>query len=226
MLLPVTLCLFGCGVSGNAVPADSSPHASPATPALMATAPTKSSPTLATASADASTASYGVEESDWPVTLAGARSVLVAMPRRVAGQPRELSVDPRDKEFASVTYGEKNSVVVAAGDVTGEPPGQKSKETSANNALSAMFGLGLGCAKGSYRGTAPRPSYSGGGPAVTTKPLSKDVWFSCTIDGAEGDDRFTGNAVGWTSHRTAWLVEGQDRGTTQTIVEALRQASP
>ncbi len=89
-----------------------------------------------------------------------------------------------------------------------------------------MFGLGLGCAKGSYRGTAPRPSYSGGGPAVTRKPLTRNVWFSCTIDGAEGDDSFTGNAVGWTSHQTAWLVVGQDKRTTQAIVDALRQALP
>jgi hypothetical protein len=144
----------------------------------------------------------------------------------LAGQPRQLSVDPRDEEFAQVTYGENNSVVVAAGDVAAKPSGQKSKGISANNALSAMFGLGLGCAKGSYRGTAPRPSYSGGGPAVTSKPLTRNVWFSCAIDGAEGDDSFMGKAVGWTSHQTAWLVVGQDKGTTQAIVDALRQALP
>jgi hypothetical protein len=226
LLLPVTLCLFGCGVAGNAGPAGSIPHSNLATPALTATAPTKPSPTLASASADASTWSFGVESIHSPATLTGARVVLAALPRRLAGQPRQLSVDPRDEEFATVTYGDKNSVVVAGGDVAGKPSGQKSKGISANNALSAMFGLSFGCAKGSYRGTAPRPSYSGSGPAVTRKPLTRNVWFSCRIDGAEGDGSFTGNAVGWTSHQTAWLVVGQDKGTTRAIVDALRQASP
>jgi hypothetical protein len=170
VLPQVTLCLCSCAVSGDTVPADSRPHSSPASPALTATSPTKPSPTLASASADASAWSHGIEESHWPVTLAEARIVLVALPRRLAGQPRQLSADPRDEEFATVTYGDKNSVVVAGGDVAGKPSGQKSKGISANNALSAMFGLSFGCAKGSYRGHSGHRRCAPPGIAVIGAP--------------------------------------------------------
>jgi len=56
-------------------------------------------------------------------------------------------------------------------------------------------------------------------------PLKKPVWFSCEIDGAEGDDNFTGYAVGWTSKHLAWLVVGPDKETTRTAVEALHRAA-
>jgi hypothetical protein len=147
------------------------------------------------------------------------------MPTRLVGQTRQLFTDPRDKDFATVTYGKNDSVVVSGEHITAERSHRKPEPGSANNSLSAMFGIGLGCAKGTYRGTAPRPAYPGGGPGVTSKPLSRNVWFSCRIDGAEGDDSFTGNAVGWTSHTTAWLVVGQDEKTAQALVDALHHAS-
>jgi hypothetical protein len=59
---------------------------------------------------------------------------------------------------------------------------------------------------------------------VTKKPLSTDVWFSCIIDGAEGDDNFTGQAVGWTSKKTAWLVVADTQTTARNLVQALARA--
>jgi hypothetical protein len=51
------------------------------------------------------------------------------------------------------------------------------------------------------------------------------VWFSCRVDGAEGDDEFSGYAVGWTSKKTAWLVVAQDQNATRGFVTALRDAA-
>jgi hypothetical protein len=225
VLLLVTVLLCGCGVSGSDVPAGPSPHTAVSSAPATATSSTSPSPAAASdPSADASGSSFGVERIHWPATLKGARTVLNLMPMRLVGQTRQLFTDPRDKEFTSVTYGDNNSVVVSGEQITAERSHGKPEPGSANNSLSAMFGIGLGCVKGSYRGTAPRPAYPAGGPGVTRKPLSRNVWFSCTIDGAEGDDSFTGNAVGWTSHKTAWLVVGQDKKSTQALVDALRQA--
>ena len=225
----VALLLTGCGDAGTASPAATSAP-SPArttveSPASSAPAPTRARTTPASTPEESFGPSFGVDAVRWPGTLRDARGVLKKMPKAHGGHPRLLNVDPRDKEFATVTYGETDSVTVSGEYVTKDTADGKPELFSANNQLSAMFGLGLGCARGSYRGTAPRPSYSGGGPGVTQKPLSKDVWFSCTIDGAEGDESFTGEAVGWTSKKTAWLVVAKDKPAIQATVAALRQAA-
>jgi hypothetical protein len=59
---------------------------------------------------------------------------------------------------------------------------------------------------------------------VTEKPLTKPVWFSCTVAGAEGDDTFTGAAVGWTSRHAAWLVLAHNPDAARSLVAALRSA--
>jgi hypothetical protein len=123
-----------------------------------------------------------------------------------------------------VVYGTVGSVsVYEEYEATDSADGKPERE-SANNLLSAAFGLVFACTKDSYRGTAPRPSYPQGGPAVTKKPLSSDVWFSCTVDGAEGDEQFTGQAVGWTSKKTAWLVVADSPSTARDLVDALARA--
>ncbi len=59
-----------------------------------------------------------------------------------------------------------------------------------------------------------------------TKIQSEPVWFSCRMDGAEGNSALTGQAVGWTGGRkTAWLVIGRDEQFARTLIEALRQAA-
>jgi hypothetical protein len=102
------------------------------------------------------------------------------------------------RRYGSVTLSEEY--------VTTDTADGKPELFSANNQLSTAFGVGYGYAKGSYRGTATRPAYPQGGPGVTNKRITKPVWFSCSINGAEGDDHLTGQAVGWTSKKTAWLV--------------------
>ena len=123
-----------------------------------------------------------------------------------------------------MVYGTVGSVEVYEEYQTTDTADGKPQLESANNQLSAAFGLVFGCTKDSYRGTAPRPSYPQGAPGVTKKPLSSDVWFSCTIDGVEGDDNFTGQAVGWTSKKTAWLVVADSQRTARELVEALARA--
>lgn len=53
------------------------------------------------------------------------------------------------------------------------------------------------------------------------KPRNQHVWFSCAIDGAEGDEDLTGHAVGWTSGETAWLVVAKDKAAAASLVDAL-----
>jgi hypothetical protein len=150
------------------------------------------------------------------------------MPRSLGGTKRKLYYTPGDADEpsrdAGVVYGRVGSVAVYEESETTDTADGKPQLESANNQLSAAFGLVFGCAEDSFRGTAPRPPYPHGGPGVTKKPLSTDVWFSCTIDGAEGDDNFTGQAVGWTSKKTAWLVVADTQTTARNLVQALARA--
>jgi hypothetical protein len=50
------------------------------------------------------------------------------------------------------------------------------------------------------------------------------MWFSCKIDGAEGDDNFKGHAVGWTSKKAAWLVIAKDEKTARSLIAGLNGA--
>ncbi len=51
------------------------------------------------------------------------------------------------------------------------------------------------------------------------------AWFSCRIDGAEGAEDFSAQAVGWTSSKTAWLTVGPDDVAVRELVTALHQAN-
>jgi hypothetical protein len=92
---------------------------------------------------------------------------------------------------------------------------------SADALLAANFGLVFACAKKSYRGTI-KPNDGGYGPGFgASKKSSKPMWFSCKIDGAEGDDDFKGHAVGWTSEKAAWLVIAKDEKTARSLITGL-----
>jgi hypothetical protein len=54
---------------------------------------------------------------------------------------------------------------------------------------------------------------------------SEPAWFSCEVDGAEGDEDFTGYAVGWTSGSTAWLVVAEDRQAARALITELGRAA-
>jgi hypothetical protein len=153
------------------------------------------------------------------------------MPTGLGGAKREyydndgVGEDPPSRD-AAVVYGTVGSVAVYEEYRTRDSADGRSRLESANNQLSGYFGLAYGCAAGSYRGTAPRPSYESGGPGVTKKPLTSDIWFSCTIAGAEGDENVTGEAVGWTSKKTAWLVIADSETSARDLVQALAVAAP
>jgi hypothetical protein len=171
-----------------------------------------------------------VDRADWPASLGRARTVLSAMPKQLGGSTAHryyndgVGEDPPSRD-AGITYGKSLGISVFEEYVSHDTPSGKPELMSANNLLSAAFGLGLACAKHTYRGTAPRPSYPGGGPGVTTVPLKKAVWFSCKVDGAEGDANFTAYAVGWTSKHLAWLVVGTKEEATRIAVKALHTAA-
>jgi hypothetical protein len=170
-----------------------------------------------------------VDRLPWPGTLNGALRVLKAMPKRLGDTKRQLyynsgaGEDPPSRD-AGVVYGTVGSVAVYEEYRTTDTADGKAHIESANNQLSGSFGLVYGCAEGSYRGTAPRPSYPHGGPGVTKRPLTTDIWFSCTVDGAEGEESFTGQAVGWTRRKTAWLVVADSKTSARNLIDALAQA--
>ena len=147
------------------------------------------------------------------------------MPTTVAGRARTTNTDPRDKHEAQLDYRPLGMIMVSGERKTRDTASGKKELLSANNLLAVNFGLGLACAKGSYRGTAPHPTYRGGGPGVTDTPLTKPVWFSCRVDGAEGVETYTGRAVGWTSGKTAWLVVVHDTAAARSLTTALRRSA-
>jgi hypothetical protein len=251
-LLVVTACLAALLTSCGAV--GTSPLAAPATPVAgpmpppptrevpsptgsSAVSPTTPAPAGATTAAPTvdsrltTGVSLGVDRIDWPTTLAGARAVLAGLPGQLGGVRREVYFNSGEGEDppvrdAGASYGERSTVTVSEAYRSTDKLDPHHAWGSANNLLSANFGLGLGCARGSYRGTAPRPTNPYGGPAVTDRALTDPVWFSCRVSGAEGDESYRGHAVGWTSGKTAWLVVTPDRRTSAVVVTALHAALP
>ena len=174
--------------------------------------------------------SLGADRVRWPGSLDGARHVLAGMPSTLGGKARHESYNSGEGEDppardAGVVYESLGSVAVYEEYATDDTGSGKSGVMSAGSLLSASFGLMYGCATGTYHGTAPRPMYTGGGPGTSKHPTAKPVWFSCRIDGAEGDDGFSGYAVGWTSKKTAWLVVARDQKTTRLMMAALHEAA-
>ena len=228
-VLVLGILLAGCGSSDPAARATTSASAASSSSA----APSASSPPAsAAASASASPASggpsYGVERERWPGSAAAARTLLTRLPRELFGETRAVhggeGGDEEGGASATASYGEAASVRVAEEYVTKDTPSGEPEPLRAAQLLAAGFGLVYACAEGSYEGTAPRPAYPGGGPGPAKGPVTEPVWFSCRVDGAEGEEDFTGSALGWTSGRTAWLVVTSGEGDTRTLVRALQDA--
>ena len=156
-------------------------------------------------------------------------TVLAKMPKTLGGKAGEVSYTSGDRDDpardAGVSYGSLGSVTVFEEYATDDTGSGKPGVMSASTLLSASFGLMYGCAKGTYHGTAPRPMYPHGGPGMSEHPLKRPSWFSCRIDGAEGDESFSGYAVGWTSKKTAWLVVAKDEKTARVLMAALHEAA-
>ena len=151
------------------------------------------------------------------------------MPKTLGGKAGEVFYTSGDRDDpardAGVSYGSLGSVTVSEEYTTDDTASGKPAVMSASSLLSASFGLMYGCAKGTYHGTAPHPMYPHGGPGMSEHPLKRPTWFSCRIDGAEGDESFSGYAVGWTSKKTAWLVVAKDEKTARLLVAALHEAA-
>jgi hypothetical protein len=244
LICTLALVLTGCGTAGAgspmAVPGTPPPppvsstspgtvpssasvrvHPGPATPVPGA------SSTRPAGGWTASGSSLGVDRASWPETFRGAQEVLTRLPDRLNGVARETYANAGDDEDpphdAGASYGDRTSVTVFEAYRSNDPLDPHHAWGSATNVLAAAFGLGLACAKGSYRGTAPRPRYPGAGPGSTERAVTKPVWFSCRVAGAEGDDDYRAHAVGWTSGKTAWLVVTPNQRTTAGLVGALHE---
>ena len=142
----------------------------------------------------------------WPGTLDGARAVLAKMPKTLGGKAGEVFYTSGDRDDpardAGVSYGSLGSVTVSE---------EYTTDDTASGKPAVM--------------SAPRPMYPHGGPGMSEHPLKRPTWFSCRIDGAEGDEGFSGYAVGWTSKKTAWLVVAKDEKTARLLMAALQEAA-
>jgi hypothetical protein len=154
-----------------------------------------------------------------------ARDLIDRMPDELEGGERDgvgragAEADV-DDAWAGLSYSEgRTSLVVSDGRFEGVP----ASESDAQAKLAAMFGLVFGCEGDTYEGSI---DLQGDGPGLGDVDAGTPAWFACRIDGAEGDDDFTGHAVGWTSTTDiAWLVVGDDELSVRAMVEAMREAA-
>lgn len=181
--------------------------------------------------------SFGVDETTWPESMDGARASLNALPERLAGETRRLMPSPGDEpedDYAAASYGEVASVIVSDDVITGDAVDASGEQADgavpprtvvgAQRKLGVLFGLGYGCAPDSYAGNVAAEALFGR-PELEQDRTSEQVWFSCDVDGAEGDEDFSARAVGWTSSRTAWLVIARDDATARSLIASLHEAA-
>jgi hypothetical protein len=215
---------------GSARPSATS-SATPEDSVVVSTAPSESSPS-AQSHWSADGASFGVDDTSWPGSMEGARALLAALPAELSGQAREFMPTLSDSEeggseqeggeIAAVAYGQDLSVLVSDDTISGEP-GTPPQVIGPQPSLAAMFGLMYICDPDTYEGTIERhPEYPV--PGMAEADAESPAWFSCRIDGAEGAEDFSAQAVGWTSNKTAWLAIGPDDAALRELVTALHQA--
>ena len=217
-------CCFGCGQGETAAPG--APTSSSVVPSPSAS-PSASQSKMWTADGP----SFGVDRARWPTTVQAAGPALTRLPKTFAGKavkthssPAEADEDEETGATAGADYGDQVSLDIFEAYTTTDTESGDPQRLSAQDLMAASFGLVLGCAKGTYRGTAPSGE-DGLGPAVPEKPSADPVWFSCAVDVAEGDDDFVGHAVGWTSGETAWQVLGPDEATVRSFVTVVHDAT-
>lgn len=241
------LLLAGCGqttADPAATPSPPPPLPGQSTPLqapTAATSPTAPTPAASTPKKPRTTptarkASFGVDEGTWPITVRAAKPLLRALPNKLSGQPRELHVN-EDAEsesgaVAAVSYGVSLQLTVSQEYITKDTPSGKPEVFTANDLLSANFGLGVVCDPATYKGTAPSHGYDekgdvtrggGMGPAVGNRS-KKPIWFSCRIAETQGEQLTAGYALGWTSGKTAWMILGDTQSAVRAMVTALRPA--
>ena len=223
----VASLLVACG----STPPSATSSAEPEDGVAGTTGPSES-PATGSAPWSADGASFGVDRTSWPGTMDDARTVLAALPAEMSGRARELMPTSDSEEgdgaaeggdeYAGVFYGQELSVLVSDDTFAGGP-GNPRQVVGAQGKLAAMFGLGYTCDPDTYEGTielSPEFPVPGQSEVDATTP----AWFSCRIDGAEGAEDFSAQAVGWTSAKTAWLTVGPDDAAVRELVTALHHA--
>ena len=198
---------------------------------MVTTAPSES-PAAQASHSSTDGASFGVDSTSWPGDMGGARTLLAALPAEMDGEAREYMPTLSDSEegdgdqgageLAALSYGQELSVLVSDDTVSGEP-GTPPQVIGAQGKLAAMFGLMYACDPDSYEGTIERSSEFPV-PGHAQVDAATPAWFSCRIDGAEGAEDFSAQAVGWTSGKTAWLVVGPDDAAVRGLITALHEA--
>jgi hypothetical protein len=226
LISALVMLLTACGASETATPAAPSAAVTQAAPEAGPRSAPPRSTTRDPAPRDTSGASFGVDEVSWPANTQGALKLLHALPQTLRGEPLQVSSSPAEEEeeygaSATAQYGDDNSISVTDEYTTTDTESGEPELFTAGQLLAARFGLVFACAKRSYRGTI-EPLEGGQGPGFDSPARSsKPNWFSCRIDGAEGDDDFTGHAVGWTSEKAAWLVIAEDEEAARAIIAGL-----
>lgn len=215
--------LVGCGVTETATPA-----APVATTPVTSPSPTAQDQREDTSGGsprrDTSGPSFGVDRVTWPDTAKGASKLLDALPQTFRGETLETYYAPAEEDFgasAGAQYGQVNAITVFEEYVTSDFESGKPELFEAEQLLAASFGLVYACADGSYRGTIELFGGEEEPNSDVPKRTSKPGWFSCRIDGAEGDENFKGYAVGWTSKKAAWLVIAEDEKAARALIASL-----
>jgi hypothetical protein len=160
------------------------------------------------------------------VAFAEVKVALKRMPATLGGHARKVYADQggSDGDTAEVDYGDDLVVSVSWQYYTNDTPNGKKQLFRPADLLSAQFGLVYACKEGTYRGSAPQSQAGGGGPGVTGKAATKRVWFACQIAGAEGQEHYSGYAVGWTTKAAAWLCVAPDKQMVGSLVSALQES--
>ena len=226
----LAMLLGACGAGETAAPAAPSATVTEAAPEAQPRPVRPRSTTGGPVARDTSGASFGVDKVSWPADTEGALKLLNALPQTFRGESLEVFSLPIDEEeeegeeygaSASAQYGDDNAISVTDEYTTTDTESGEPELFTAEQLLAASFGLVFACAERSYRGTI-EPLEGGQGPGYDAPARSSGTnWFSCRIDGAEGDEDFTGHAVGWTSRRAAWLVIAEDEKAARTIIAGL-----
>jgi hypothetical protein len=224
----LSVVLTGCGATDAGAPAAPVSKVPAAPTSEPAPAPAPANKSEHSAQLDTSGPSFGVDRTMWPATAKSAYKLLNSLPQSLHGEALDVSYEPADKEegfgaSAEASYGEAISISVFDEYVTRDTESREPELFAVDKLLAADFGLVYGCAKGSYRGTIKR---SGDGPGFQSAKgksasASQPMWFSCKIDGAEGNENFKGHAVGWTSKKAAWLVIAEDDKAARSLIAGL-----
>jgi hypothetical protein len=232
-LVAVAFLLAACGgdqtAGPPAGPVSSTTPSSSATPSSSTSAsrPTSASPSPSPSAAGGWTSdgpSFGVDRTRWPTTANDAKPVLDRLPKTLAGQRLQTyasGAEPGRGATAGALYGEKVMLTVSDEYISEDTADGSRTLMSARHLIAARFGLVFACSKNSYRGNAlPSP-----GKGFADIPAGEPVWFSCAVDGAEGDDSYEAHAAGWTSGKTAWVVVAPDSKTVRSLINALQKAT-